>query len=249
MSTNGASPNEMNEVALFTDALRAAVPTRPDPGIGTALVPRLAQAARAATAEVEAPAKAPEIPRRPAPRLRTRRSLVARIAIAVCLIPLALAGLAFAGVSVPDPARDAFDSVGISLPNQPADQGPTEPPATKDGKPASGEGSGNEVSEAAQSKSKGTGGNSGAAHEQAREQREKAQGKAKGHDRGKAVGLNDATPPGQSGQTGPPSHSNAGGGGGGASSGNSSQKAPKPSHAPKGAAKGHTKTPPGQAKP
>jgi hypothetical protein len=248
MSTNGASPNEMNEVALFTDALRAAVPTRPDPGIGTALVPRLAQAARAATAEVEAPAKAPEIPRRPAPRLRSRRSLVARIAIAVCLIPLALAGLAFAGVTVPDPARDAFDSVGIKLPNQPADQGSPEPPATKDGTPASGQSGGNDVSEAAQSKAKGRGGNSGAAHEHARKQREKAQGKAKGHDRGKAVGLNEATPPGQSGQTGPPPHSNTGGNGGGSSGGNSSTKAPKPSPAPKGVAKGHTKVPPGQSK-
>ena len=248
MSTNGASPSEMKEVALFTDALRAAVPSRPDPGLGTALVPRLAQAARAATAEVEAPAKAPEIPRRPAPRLRSRRSLVARVAIAVCLIPLALAGLAFAGVTVPDPARDAFDSVGISLPNQPADKGSPKPPATKDGKPASGESGGNDVSEAAQSKAKGKGGNSGAAHEHARKQREKAQGKAKGHDRGKAVGLNEATPPGQSGQTGPPPHSNAGGNGGGSSGGNSSNRAPKPSYAPRGVAKGHTKVPPGQSK-
>ena len=53
MSTNGAFPDEMKEVALFTEALRAAVPTPPDPGLGTVLVPRLAQVARTATLEAE----------------------------------------------------------------------------------------------------------------------------------------------------------------------------------------------------
>jgi hypothetical protein len=242
MSTNGASENEMDEVTLFTHALRAAVPTRPEPGIGTALVPRLAHAAQAATPEVEAPTRV----RRPARRLRSRRSLVARIAIAVGLIPLALAGLAFAGVTVPDPARDAFDSVGISLPNQPADQGSKEPPATKGGQPASGEsGGGNDVSEAAKTKPKGKGGNSAAAHEHARKQREKAQGKATGHDRGKAIGLNEATPPGQSGQTGSPPHSKAGGSPRSQSPGK--PEAP-PVRTPMGVAKGHTEIPPGQSK-
>jgi hypothetical protein len=244
MSTNGASPYEMNDVALFTNALRAAVPARPDPGVGTVLVPRLAQAARTATAVAEAPAKAPETTRRPAPRLRSRRSLVARVAIAVGLIPLAFAGLAVAGVTVPAPARDAFDSVGISLPNQPADQGTPEAP--KGGEPASGgSGGGNDVSKAAQTKAKGEGGNSAAAHEHARKQRSKAQGKAKGHDRGKAIGLNEATPPGQSGTTGPPPHSNAGGSSGSSSPGKAK---PHPAPEPKGNAKGHTKIPPGKLK-
>jgi len=52
--------------------------------------------------------------------------LVARVGIAAALLPLLIAGLAFAGVTVPDPARSAFDSVGVELPNQPADEGPGE---------------------------------------------------------------------------------------------------------------------------
>ncbi len=104
----------MNEVALFESALRVAVPTRPDPMLGRELVPRLAQAARASMLEAETRTHR----RRP----RSRFALVARVGIAVALIPLVLAGLAFAGVTVPSPARSAFDSVGITLPNQPSDQ-------------------------------------------------------------------------------------------------------------------------------
>ena len=116
MSGNGAYEGEMNHVALFESALRAAVITRPDPAIGTALVPRLAETARAATLEAEAHGarRAPTAP-------RSRFALVARVGIAVALIPLVLAGLAFAGVTVPAPARSAFESVGITLPNQPAE--------------------------------------------------------------------------------------------------------------------------------
>src|SRR3954463_11406525 len=105
----------MNEIVLFENALRAAVPTRPDPRLGTALVPRVAEVARAATLDAEAhPA------RRRAAAPRSRFALVARVGIAVALIPLVLTGLAFAGVTVPGPARSAFESVGITLPNQPA---------------------------------------------------------------------------------------------------------------------------------
>ena len=105
----------MNDVALFESALRAAVPTRPDPRLGTALVPRLAEVARAATIEAET-----QTTRRRTAAPRSRFALVARVGIAVALIPLVLAGLAVAGVTVPGPARSAFDSVGITLPNQPA---------------------------------------------------------------------------------------------------------------------------------
>jgi hypothetical protein len=243
MSSNGAYPDEMNEVALFTDALRAAVPTRPEPGLGTALVPRLAEVARAATieAETQPTRRRPALPARRRPR--SRRALVARVAIAVGLIPLVLTGLAFAGVTVPAPARDAFDSVGITLPNQPSKQ--TQKPDATNGKASGGEGSGNDVSNAAQTKAKGKGGNSAAAHEHARKQHEKAHGKAKGHGRGKAVGLNESTPPGHSGQTGPPAHSNAGGS---SSSHSSSKAAPHTPHTPNGVAKGHSKIPPGHSK-
>jgi hypothetical protein len=248
MSTNGAYSDEMNEVALFTDALRAAVPARPDPGLRTTLVPRLAQAARAATFEAETR------PSRPATRRRpwSRRALVGRVAIAVAAIPLAFAGLAFAGVTVPSPARDAFDAVGIALPNQPSDK--TAQKSTEDNAaPAAEQETGNDVSEAAQSKEQGAGGNSEAAHEHARQQREKAKGKAVGHDRGKAVGLNETTPPGHSGETGPPPHSNAGGSSGGHSQGtpkspSAGKTKPPTAHVPKGVGQGLTKIPPGRSK-
>jgi hypothetical protein len=203
VSTNGAYDYEMNEVALFESALRVAVPTRPDPRIGRELVPRLAQIARTATIEAETQASR----RGTAPRqgARSRRALVARVAIAVGLIPLVFAALAVAGVTVPGTARDAFDSVGITLPNQPAEH------AKADTAKSESTGGGNDVSDAAKTKAKGKGGNSAAAHEHARKQHEKAKGKAKGHSKGNAIGLNDLLPPGKPGETGPPDHSNAGG--------------------------------------
>jgi hypothetical protein len=181
----------MNDVALFMNALRAAVPTEPDPRLGAELVPRLAAAARASTLEAETRAM-----RRP----RTRLSMLARAGIAVAAVPLLLAGLAFAGVTVPDPARDAFDRVGIELPNQPssdsAGKSDQESSATK---------------KSAQPSGASGQGNSTEAHQHALQQHQKAKGKAKGHTLGKAIGLHEAIPPGKSGATGPPAHSQAGG--------------------------------------
>lgn len=187
----------MNEVALFQSALRTAVPSQPDPSLGTRLVPRLAEAARLATVEAETHA----VRRRP----RSRRALVARVGIAIALIPLVLAGLAFAGVTVPSPARSAFDKVGISLPNQPA----ATSQATPAGQGSSGKNDGGQTTTA---KSEAGGkGNSAPAHQHALEQQAKAQGKAVGHTQGKGIGLHGSTPPGQAKEPGPPSQSNAGG--------------------------------------
>jgi hypothetical protein len=202
---DGAYESEMNEVALFERALRVAVPMRPDPLIARDLVPRLARLARAAT--IEAETQASRWGAGVAGR-RSRLALVARVGIAVALIPLVLAGLAFAGVTVPAPARDAFDSLGITLPNQPSEEHGGKPAVETKGI----QGGGNDVSDAAKSaKQSEEQGNSAAAHAHAREQRSKAEGTALGIERGKAIGLNEATPPGQSGDTGPPTHSNAGG--------------------------------------
>src|SRR4029077_16724307 len=176
---NGASQG-VNEVVLFENALRAAVPTRPDPRLGTELVPRLAEIARSATIETET--RAPS--RRTAPRARF--ALVARVAIAVALIPLVLAGLAFAGVTVPGAARSAFESVGITLPNQPAKHAAAIHRTTHTEGGASG-------SESTTTKTSNKG-NSAAAHQHAREQHAKAHGKALGHEKGKAIGLNGSTP-------------------------------------------------------
>ena len=199
MNGNSAYEGDVNEVALFESALRAAVPTRPDPRIGAVLVPRLAEAARIATLEADTR------PLRQRPR--SRFALVARVGIAVALIPLVLAGLAFAGVTVPSPARSAFESVGINLPNQPEEH------AAADEKNGSGHGKAAESDDATtDATSKGK---SEAAHKHALEQHEKAQGKALGHEKGKAIGLNDGTPPGQVNKPSHPSHpshpSNSGG--------------------------------------
>jgi hypothetical protein len=237
MSGNGAYGSEMNEIALFESALRAAVPSHPDPALGRDLVPRLAQTARLSTVEAENRSS------RRAPR--SRFALVARVGIAVAAIPLVLAGLAVAGVTVPSPARSAFDSVGIHLPNQSSHHhasgsavshsttSTTSAPTT-----------GNDVSAAAKSPAhRHHGGNSAAAHRHALRQHSKSHGKAVGHGHGRAVGLNGSTPPGHSGTTGSSSHSNGSSSSGTSSSHGSSGSHPThpthPSHPSSGPPSGH----------
>jgi hypothetical protein len=227
----------MNEVALFTAALRAAVPAQPDPGMRSTISPRLAAAARSSTIEAETRTSRPAEGLRSG-RPRSRRALVA-VAAAVAVIPLLLAGLAIAGVTVPAPARHAFHSVGITLPNQPPDHGGTAPVGEKARGP-SGQGGGDEVSGGAGAKSTGNGGNSATAQEHARIQREKAEGKANGRGQGRAVGLNGTTPPGQA-KT-PPGHQKTPAG--------QTKVPPGQEKTPPGQAKtppGQAKTPPGQA--
>jgi hypothetical protein len=158
--------------------------------------------------------------------------LAARVGIAVALIPLVLAGLAFAGVTVPGAARSAFHSVGITLPNQPAKHGkePTTTPA-----PTTSEQSSGTAGESATPNK----GKSATAHQHALQQRQKAHGKAVGHERGRAIGLNESVPPGHSGETGPPAHSNAGGSP--ASHGGGAAPHTHPTHVPQGNANGHSK--------
>jgi hypothetical protein len=243
VSQNGAYPNEMNEVALFRDALRAAVPAQPDRDLGAAIVPRLAAAARSSTIEAEARAI------RPAQRLRSGRPRwrrpVVTVVIAIVLVPVLLAGLAVAGVTVPRPARDAFDSVGIRLPNQPSHHRRASGPAnsTEPKNPDTGEAQGgDEAAGASKAKPHGNGGNSTAAHEHAGQQQQEAQGNATGHDQGTAVGLNGSTPPGQAktppGQTKTPP-------------GQVKKTPSAQTKTPPGQARtppGQTKTPPGQSK-
>jgi hypothetical protein len=115
-----------HEVSIFMNALRVAVPTMPDPRLEVELVPRLAETARVAALEAETGAARGRATGRKGARggrARPRLALLARVGIAVALLPLVLTGLAFAGVTVPQAARSAFDSVGIVLPNQPSDPG------------------------------------------------------------------------------------------------------------------------------
>jgi hypothetical protein len=226
VSGNGAYGSEMNEVALFESALHAAVPTQPDPMLGARLVPRLAEVARSSTIEGESAATR----RRP----RSRPALVARVGVAIALVPLVLAGLAFAGVTVPGAARSAFKTVGVPLPNQPSSHDHGSAAGQSSGQPTT-----NNDTETATSTSQSKG-NSAAAHQHALKQRDKAHGKAIGHSRGNAIGLNGATPPGHAKEPGPPSHSNAGGASGTHPSPHATSK-PHPTHTPHGNANGHSK--------
>jgi hypothetical protein len=241
---NGAYEGEMNDVALFMNALRAAVPAEPDPGLDAYLVPRLAAAARASTIEPETQVMRRRSAQRigAARRRRSRLTSVVRVAITIALIPLVLAGLAVAGVTVPSPARSAFESLGISLPNQPGKE-QTEGvsgESSESAQPAAA-GTAGPSKGAAQSKGKST-----AAHHNAVTQRAEAKGKAIGHTRGKAIGLRELTPPGLSGETGPPAHSNAGGSS--ASHSRSHTPPPHPTQVPSGSATGHANTPQGDSR-
>jgi hypothetical protein len=111
---DGETP-ELAQVATFVGALPAAVARNPDPEVEAMVVSRAAEAARAATLEAAQEANAALRTYRRAPSWQRR---VAVIALAIALVPAATAGLAIAGVTLPEPARDAFESVGIDLPNQ-----------------------------------------------------------------------------------------------------------------------------------
>jgi hypothetical protein len=183
--SNGGDPEaRIGEAAAFLRMARTALLEQPPPEIEADLVRRLAE-----TARLRAASRATRSAR---PVFRSRRRLVAKLAVAMALVPAVLAGLAFAGVTLPGPADSAFDSVGVNLPNQEDGDNAGAQPSLTNG-PQS------------------TQGNSDAAHQHALEQRKKARGKALGHTRGKAIGLKDLEPPSQSGDTGSPAQSNAGG--------------------------------------
>jgi hypothetical protein len=113
---------ELARTVTFVRALPAAVPVLPDPALEAEIIPALANAARSSELEatrqatVTTPAARPSTPSRW--RLR-----VAVLAGAVLLLPVLMAGLAYAGVELPEPVDDAFESVGVDLPNQAGDAG------------------------------------------------------------------------------------------------------------------------------
>jgi len=113
--TRGGAPFE--EVASFVDALRAAVPAPPDQTLESSLVQRLAETAWSASAATTV--ETAPIPTVRAATWRPRLALAASVAMAVVLVPVVMAGLAFAGVTLPEPVRSVFEDVGLQLPNQP----------------------------------------------------------------------------------------------------------------------------------
>lgn len=131
------------ELATFAEAVRATVPEAPGPGLEAAVVSRLAQEASAAAA-VHGDQPTEQLPglSRAFGTWRPRLALAAQVAAVVALVPLVTAGLAVAGVTLPEPARDAFDRVGIELPNQPGEQSSSDRDAGgKPGRNPSGNGS------------------------------------------------------------------------------------------------------------
>ena len=143
MSGNGAYPEEMDfshpDIARFSRAVRATLVTEPDPAASAAMVRRLADEARASAAiAAERAQRRPTSALQPVRRGSVRRRLIA-VGLAVAALPLLTAGLAVAGVKLPAAAEDAFDAVGIDLPNQASDSaGPGDSDADQD------QGSGND---------------------------------------------------------------------------------------------------------
>jgi hypothetical protein len=243
----GAGP-ELREVAPFVRALPAAIPVRPDPAVEVPLVQRLAATARSATHEAHGAATAQIAAAAPQRPWRRRLALFARVAIAVAMVPAALAGLAIAGVSLPEPAREAFERVGIELPNQaePDDgvaTGEEEDGAVDEDEP-DGRGAGNAASGApgkgAHGASATNGGHPGSS-------RGKSHGKGKGgkgHSQGGGPTAtppgHGATPPGQGGV--PPGNEGVPPGGG-----SDGSVGPPPDGGPPATPPGPGGTPPGQA--
>ena len=197
MSGNGAFQEEMNfedrELNAFALATHAALVAVPDPALGRNLVPELAAAAAVGHRD-----EVYDTTARPtgAPR-RSRRGLVARIALAVALVPALFAGLAVAGVSVPQPADDAFNALGINLPNQ---EGSDE------------SGGGSQPGETPGTESPGGKGNG---QGQDKQNPARAGGRGNGaQGRGRALGKR-GIPPGHDGSPGNSGNSNAGGNGNG----------------------------------
>ena len=127
LPSHTSEDGDLDEVAAFTRALRAAVSTPLDPGAEAAMVARLAGTARSASDRM-ASAPTTELPGAGTVRRRTwrpRLALAAKVAVAVALVPAAMAGLAFAGVTLPEPAREAMERIGLDLPNQSAVDEPT----------------------------------------------------------------------------------------------------------------------------
>jgi hypothetical protein len=132
MSGNGAFGEEMStDVKAFMDSARVALTERPDPRLEADLVRRIAAEAR--TASAGAPTR--EIPARG----RGRFALPARIAVAAGSLVLATAGLAIAGVNLPDPVNSLFEKAGIDLPNQSAAEQSAAPAAPAVSQPGQGQ--------------------------------------------------------------------------------------------------------------
>lgn len=107
------------EAEQVVDALREAYVQAPDRGIRSAHMAAIA--AETAPLRLAADAEqrsASRLNRRPTRRFRMTPKRLALLPSALVLAFLGMAGLAVAGVTLPDTARAPFDAVGVKLPNQ-----------------------------------------------------------------------------------------------------------------------------------
>lgn len=112
------SPDDQPDLdAVLADAIRRAY-VRPVDEVAARR--HVSAIVAAATADAE-----PD-PRRSPRRRRVWRPLVAATA-AACVLP---AGLAVAGVPLPDVVQEPYRAIGITLPHQPRDASPAPPPST-----------------------------------------------------------------------------------------------------------------------
>jgi hypothetical protein len=113
----------------FEEALRRAFLEPPSPAAEESHLTRMAAAdADSRVAATKPTPSAGPVPASPLVPARVR--LAALLAALVLALPVMFAGLALAGVRLPDAIDSAFESVGIDLPNQsPDDDGEPEAPA------------------------------------------------------------------------------------------------------------------------
>jgi hypothetical protein len=106
-----------DETVAFVRALPATVPVLPDPALEAEIITALAGAARSATLDASRVATATfeAAPAATPPRWRLR---VAALAATVAALPVLMAGLAYAGVNLPDVVDEAFEAAGVDLPHQ-----------------------------------------------------------------------------------------------------------------------------------
>jgi hypothetical protein len=245
--------DDLERERILVSAMRAGLLEQPDGAAGADLVQRMAETARSSRQEAIAAAGVAGDRRTGAATARAERRsalgsqlrLAGRLAGAVGAFVLAMAGLAVAGVTLPQPARHTFDRLGIHLPNQ-AGGGhdvSTGPGADTTGAPEgsqdSDNGSGSENGSGPDNAS-GEHGKSKAAHKRVRDARAKrlaaGHGRKLGYTKGKAIGLNEATPPGQTSSR-PSGHYSAPANGGSNSSRSSHSRSNHRSS--KGAPRGH----------
>lgn len=124
-------------LAAFAHELRDLGRVEPDPAVASSHLAQMRAAAQAS--ETRVPAAPPRT------SVADRGRIARRAALGAVSIPLVASGLAVAGVDLPDPASDAFEAIGIELPNQSSNAQSDQRPAAAPVTPAPDDGSSTET--------------------------------------------------------------------------------------------------------